>query len=74
MFFRVRIPNPQKGRSYLRLVSTCKYFEKAEEGELSCVLVLLLNRNISCVFVVLLAYMHLLFELCIFADLNSVVF
>ena len=62
MFFRVRISNPQKGRLDLRLVSTCKYFEKTEEGEPSSMFVMFLNITISCVFTVLLVYMHLLFE------------
>ena len=63
-------------REKVRLMfgSTCKYFEKTEEGESSCVFVLLLNRRISCVFAVLLAYMHVLFELCIRAELTSAVF
>ena len=54
--------------------SICKYFEKTEEGESSCVFVLLLNRRISYVLAVLLAYMHVLFELCIRADPTSVFF
>ena len=54
--------------------STCKYFEKTEEGEPSCVFFLLLNRGIACVFAVLLAYIHVLFELCIRAELTLVVF
>ena len=54
--------------------STCKYFEKTEEGEPSCVFVLLLNRRNSYVFLVLLAYMHLLFEPCIHAEPTSTVF
>ena len=69
----VRIPNSQKGRSNLHLVSTCKYFEKTEEGEMSCMSVLLLNRRISYVFVVLLPYMHVLFELCIYRELTLAV-
>ena len=66
--------NSQKGRSDLRLVSTCKYFEKTEKGESSGVFALLLNRRISCVFAVLLAYMHVLFERCIHAEPTSMVF
>ena len=51
--------------------STCKYFENTEEGESSCVFVPFLNRRISCVFAVLLAYMHVLFELCIRVEMTS---
>ena len=47
---------------------------KAEEGKPIFVFVIFLNRNISCVFVVLLAYIHLLFELHIFVEPTSVVF
>ena len=54
--------------------STCKYFEKTEEGDSSCVLVLFLNRSISYMFAMLLAYMHVLFELCIHVEPTSVVF
>ena len=54
--------------------STCKYFEKTEEGGPSRVFIILLNRRISCVFFVLLGYMHVLFELCIRGEPTSAVF
>ena len=45
--------------------SACKYFEKTEEGDSRGVRVFFLNRKSSHVFAVLLASMHLLFELCV---------
>ena len=54
--------------------SACKYFEKTKEGKTSGVHVCLLNRKSSCVFAVLLASMHLLFELCVWAEPTSTIF
>ena len=54
--------------------STCKYFEKTEEGEPSCVFVLLLNRRIIFVFAVFLSYMHVMCESCIHEESTLVVF
>ena len=73
MLFNIRIPIC---REKVRPVSdsTCKYFENTEEGESSCVFFLLLNRRISCVFALLLSYMHVLCEWCICEELTSAFF
>ena len=54
--------------------STCKYFEKMGEGDSSGVHVWLINRKSSCVFTVLLAFIHLFFELSARAEPTSMVF